>query len=66
MSDFLGEVKRRADKEMMHLTRSGSIADEVRQWSYGKVHSHIAELLRLFVDVQCDPAAPGLQILDEG
>lgn len=49
MTDFLKEVKRRTDKEMMHITRARSIAEQLRGWSYGKVHNELSVVLAEFI-----------------
>jgi hypothetical protein len=49
MTDFLKEVKRRTDKEMMHITRARSIAEQLRGWSYGKLHNELSTVLAEFI-----------------
>lgn len=49
MSDFLGEMKRRTDKEMMHITRERSIAEQLRGWKYGRVHNELPIVLAEFI-----------------
>jgi hypothetical protein len=60
-SEFLHEVRDRVGKEMAHLTRRrATIADELRGWSFGKVHTEVAEVLREFiVHVPEDRVRPG-------
>jgi hypothetical protein len=49
MSGFLAEVKKRTDKEMMHITRERSIAQQLRGWKYGRVHNALSAVLAEFI-----------------
>jgi hypothetical protein len=49
IDDYLSEIKRRADKEIMHITRARSILPEDRTWQYGEIHNHLAPVLVLFI-----------------
>jgi hypothetical protein len=46
---FLKEVKKRTDKEMMHITRARKIADELRIWTYGKLVNELSLVLAEFI-----------------
>jgi len=54
MTDFLEEVKWRVGKEMMHITRARSIAEEVRRWKYGRIYNELSNILTGFI-VQVPP-----------
>jgi hypothetical protein len=49
LSTFLKEVKRRADKEIMHVTRARSIDPAKRTWQYGVIHNELAPVMALFI-----------------
>lgn len=49
ITDFLAEVKKRTDKEMMHITRERSIAEQLRGWKYGRVHTELSIVLAEFI-----------------
>ena len=60
-SEFLREVRKRVGEEMAHITRRrATIPDELRAWSFGKVHNAVGEVLREFiVRVPEDRVQPG-------
>ena len=48
-SKFLRQMKVQADKQIMHITRERTIAEDVRQWKYGRVHTELQLILADFI-----------------
>jgi hypothetical protein len=49
-SDFLTEVRNRADQEVAHITRRRStLADDARELAYGKIALEVGRVMRLFL-----------------
>jgi hypothetical protein len=56
MPAALSDAKRRADKEIAHVTLSRSrLADEARTWATGQVYAQVMEVVKAFVTC-VDPA----------
>jgi hypothetical protein len=49
LTAFLRNVKQRAGREILHMTRGRLVPDEVREWEYGQVHNEISDLMVPFI-----------------